>query len=301
MTVKVNNERVPAVAGADGYIAVRRKWEDGDLVSLSFDFNLRAVPMTDKPGDPFCLMYGPLVLAGIVPADPANPGARAWRTDGQTYETPPVMVAENTQDLLSKLIPGGSFGQFRSHGLIFPKDLEFRPLMDLMDEHYAVFFNRFSRAEWEAEGSDVVSRVRMEMGNSRRLVDEIDPGYQQSEIDHKVAAGTTQVRVSPDGRRSRFAPAGTSFEYTVSNLPKAEALILSVTVAGRSGSALRITWDDREIFSGAIHSERGQSVEKTVPVPADLIPAEGSAKLVFSGANGRPSPPVMKIRVMKAK
>lgn len=300
MTLKVNNEPVSAEAGEDGYIAIRRKWEDADLVSISFDFTLRAVPMTDKPGDPVCLMYGPLVLAGIVPADPANPGARAWRTDGQTYETPPVMVAENTQDLLSKLIPGGSFGQFRSRDLIFPKDLEFRPLMDLMDEHYAVYFNRFTKTEWDAEGSDVVSRVRMEMGNSRRLVDEIDPGYQQSEIDHKVAAGNTQVRVSPDGRRSRIAPAGTSFEYTVEGLPSGEALVLSVAVAGR-GSALRIAWNGREVFSGDVNTERGQSVEKTVPIPADLIPADGTAKLVFSGVDGKSSPQVMKIRVMKAK
>ena len=193
------------------------------------------------------------------------------------------------------VIPGGSFGQFRSRDLIFPKDLEFRPLMDLMDEHYAVYFSRFSKAEWDAEGSDVVSRVRMEMGNSRRLVDEIDPGYQQSEIDHKVAAGNTQVRVSPDGRRSRIAPAGTSFEYTVEGLPSGESLVLNVAVAGR-GSALKIAWNGREVFSGDVNTERGQSVEKTVPIPAD-----GTAKLVFSGADGKSSPQVMKIRVMKAK
>ena len=300
MTLKVNGEPVSAEAGSDGYISVKRTWKEGDAVTIGFDFSLRAVPMTDKPGDPICLMYGPFVLAGIVPPDPANPGARAWRNDGQSYETPPVMVAENVEDLLSKLTPADGFAHFKSNGLIFPKDLEFRPLMDIMDEHYAVYFNRFSKAEWDAEGSAVVSRVRLEMGNSRRLVDEIDPGYQQSEIDHKVVTGNTQARAGMDGRRFRFAPAGTSFEYTVSNLPTGEPLELTVTMSGRN-SALKIVFGGREIFSEDVNTDRGQSVEKTIPIPADAVPADGTAKLVFSGANGKASPQLTKIRVMKSK
>ena len=298
VTLKVNGEPVSAEAGKDGYIAINRKWKNEDTVSIGFDFSLRAVPMTDKPGDPLCLMYGPFVLAGIVPPDPANPGARAWRNDGQSYETPPVMVAENVQELLSKLTPADGFAHFKSSGLIYPKDLEFRPLMDIMDEHYAVYFNRFSKAQWDAEGSDVISRVRLEMGNSRRLVDEITPGYQQSEIDHKVVTGDTQARAGMDGRRFRFAPAGTSFEYTVSNLPKEEPLELTVEMSGRN-AALKVVCGGREIFSGDVNTERGQSVEKTIPIPADAISADGTAKLVFSGANGKASPQITKIRVMR--
>ena len=298
MTLKVNGEPVSAEAGKDGYIALKRKWKNEDTVNIGFDFSLRAVPMTDKPGDPLCLMYGPFVLAGVVPPDPSNPGARAWRNDGQSYETPPVMVAENVQELLSKLTPADGFAHFKSGGLIFPKDLEFRPLMDIMDEHYAVYFNRFSKAQWDAEGSDVISRVRLEMGNSRRLVDEITPGYQQSEIDHKVVTGNTQARAGMDGRRFRFAPAGTSFEYTVSNLPSGEPLELTVEMSGRN-AALKIVCGGREIFSGDVNTERGQSVGKTVPIPADAIAADGTAKLVFSGANGKASPQITKIRIMR--
>lgn len=298
VTLKVNGERVPATAGKDGYIAVKRTWKNEDTVTIGFDFQLRAVPMTDKPGDPLCLMYGPFVLAGVVPPDPANPAARAWRNDGQSYETPPVMVAEGVEELLSKLTPADGFAHFKSNSLIYPKDLEFRPLMDIMDEHYAVYFNRFTKAQWDAEGSDVISRVRLEMGNSRRLVDEINPGYQQSEIDHKVVPGNTQARAGMDGRRFRFAPAGTSFEYTVSNLPSGEPLELAVTMAGRN-AALKIVCGGREIFSEDVNTERGQSVEKTIPIQAEAIAADGTAKLVFSGANGKASPQLTKIRVMR--
>ena len=300
MTLKVNGEPVSAAVGDDGYVAVKRTWKEGDAVTIGFDYRLRAVPMTDKPDDPVCLMYGPFVLAGIIPPDPANPGARAWRNDGQSYETPPVMVAESVEELLSKLMPGDGFARFKSNGLIYPKDLEFRPLMELMDEHYAVYFNRFGKAQWDAEGSDVISRVRIEMGNSRRLVDEINPGYQQSEIDHKVETGDTQARSGMDGRRFRFAPAGTSFAYTVSNLPSGEPLTLTVTMSGRN-TALKIVCGGKEVFSEDVNTERGQSVEKTIPIPADAVAADGTAKLVFSGANGKASPQLTKIRIMKAR
>lgn len=298
LTLKVNGEPVSAEAGGDGYIALKRTWKEGDIVNIGFDFSLRAVPMTDKPGDPVCLMYGPFVLAGIVPPDPANPGARRQRNDGQTYETPPVMVAESVEDLLSKMTPGDGFAHFKSNGLVYPKDLEFRPLMDIMDEHYAVYFNRFGKAEWDAEGSAVISRIRLEMGNSRRLVDEIDPGYQQSEIDHKVVTGDTVARAGMDGRRFRFAPAGTSFAYTVSGLPSGEPLELTVAMAGR-GTALKIVCGGREVFSEDVNAERGQSIEKTIPIPADAVAADGTATLVFSGANGKASPQITKIRVMR--
>ena len=177
--------------------------------------------------------------------------------------------------------------------------MEFRPLRGLLDEHYAVYFSRFTKAEWDAESSDVVSRVRLEMGSSRRLVDEIKPGYQQSEIDHKVVTGNTQARAGMDGRRFRFAPAGTSFAYTVSKLPSGEPLTLNVTMTGRG--ALRIVCGGKEIFSEDVNAERGQSVEKTIPIPADAVSADGTCVIEFSGANGKASPQLTKIRAMRAR
>ena len=44
-------------------------------------------------------------------------------------------------------------------------------------------------------------------------------------------------------------------------------------MSGRN-SALKIVFGGKEIFSGDVNTERGQSVEKTVPIPADAIAAE---------------------------
>ena len=307
MAVEIKGELIEKDPGEDGYIAIRRTWKGRENVRVLFeDYKLRMEPLTDKPDSPVCFMAGPLVLAGVVPADSRKPEVRGIRPDGLTYETPPVIVADSDEEILSSFFAmdsGPTPTRFRSRQVVVPSEggvMEFRPLMGLLNEHYAVYFSQFSKAEWDAESSDVVSRVRIEMGNSRRLVDEINPGYQQSEIDHKVVTGNTQARAGMDGRRFRFAPAGTSFEYTVSKLPTDEPLELTVTMSGRH-TALKIVCGGREIFSGDVNTERGQSVEKTIPIPADAIAADGTAKLVFSGANGKASPQLTKIRVMRAK
>ena len=252
-------------------------------------------------------MAGPFVLAGIIPPNGLKPEVRGRRPDGLTYETPPVIVADSDEEILSSFFAmdsGPTPTRFRSRQVVVPSEggvMEFRPLMGLLDEHYAVYFSRFTKAEWDAESSDIVSRVRLEMGNSRRrLVDEIDPGYQQSEIDHKVEPGNTQARAGMDGRRFRFAPAGTSFGYTVSNLPSGEPLVLTVTMSGRN-AALKIVCGGKEIFSEDVNTDRGQSVEKTIPIPADSIAADGTCKLEFSGTNGKASPQITRILVMKAR
>jgi len=307
MAVEIRGELIEKEPGEDGYIAIRRTWKGRENVRVLFeDYKLRMEPLTDKPDSPVCFMAGPLVLAGIVPANGLKPDVRAVRPDGLTYETPPVIVADSDEEILSAFFAmdsGPTPTRFRSRKVIVPSEggvMEFRPLRGLLDEHYAVYFSRFSKAEWDAESSDVVSRVRLEMGNSRRLVDEIKPGYQQSEIDHKVVTGNTQARAGMDGRRFRFAPAGTSFEYTVSKLPSGEPLTLNVTMAGRN-TALKIVCGGKEIFSEDVNTERGQSVEKSIPIPSEAIAADGTAKLVFSGANGKASPQITGIRVMRAK
>ena len=308
VSLKVNDKDVPADAGDDGYIAVNRKWNRDDILTVSFDFRLRAVPTSDKPGDPVCIMYGPFVLAGIVPPDPTNLGARVWRADimrilqsaGQTYETAPIMVADSIDDLLANLVPTEAFAQFKSRGLVYPKDLEFRPLMDVMDEHYAVFFKRFSKNEWETDEQPEVSRVRIEAGVSKRLLAEINPGFVESEKEHGLEAGKSEARTRENEIRCRFAPAGASFRYTLHDLPVGKPLVMVTTVRGRD-SVLKVHCVDKELFSEDVNLTMDEPAEKTIHIPADAVAADGTLTISFSGTDSKRSPEITKIRILNAE
>ena len=68
---------------------------------------------------------------------------------------------------------------------------------------------------------------------------------------------------------------------------------------GRYGPLVQMGSADNETKPRFASLQRGQSIEKTIPIPADAIAADGTAKLVFSGANGKASPQITKIRVMR--
>jgi DUF1680 family protein len=61
--VQVNGKRVEAVAGTDGYVAVRREWRAGDRIELHLKLEPRVVVGDFKNEGKAAVLYGPLVLA----------------------------------------------------------------------------------------------------------------------------------------------------------------------------------------------------------------------------------------------
>ena len=69
--MRVNGKPVMVAAGADGYVAVTRKWKKGDRIELRFKLEPRVVVGDHKNQGKVAVLYGPLVLA----ADEALLGA----------------------------------------------------------------------------------------------------------------------------------------------------------------------------------------------------------------------------------
>jgi uncharacterized protein len=61
--IQVDGEDVPTSTGADGYLAVKRTWRDGDEIQLSLDVGPRIVAGNHKNQGKLAIFYGPLVLA----------------------------------------------------------------------------------------------------------------------------------------------------------------------------------------------------------------------------------------------
>jgi hypothetical protein len=70
-SVRVNGKPVTVGTGADGYVAVTRKWKQGDRLELRFKLEPRVVVGDHKNQGKVAVLYGPLVLA----ADEALLGA----------------------------------------------------------------------------------------------------------------------------------------------------------------------------------------------------------------------------------
>jgi hypothetical protein len=60
---RVNGKKVEAKIGADGYLAIKRKWTAGDQIELQFELEPRVITGDHKNQGKIALACGPLVLA----------------------------------------------------------------------------------------------------------------------------------------------------------------------------------------------------------------------------------------------
>lgn len=63
--VKVNGKKVGIKQKSSGYMVVDRTWKDGDKIEINYPMSLHVCEANDNP-DKFAIMYGPLVLAGVM-------------------------------------------------------------------------------------------------------------------------------------------------------------------------------------------------------------------------------------------
>ena len=147
ISVALNGQRTDAAKGADGYLHIERTWKDGDTLVVDLPMSLRQEPV---PGSPelASLAYGPLTLvacmgreglsrdridAGLGPDMdrlPPLPIPR-FRAASQSGDKPAWVKKEAGSELL-----------FHSVGQ--SKDFALRPLYQVMDERYSIYWQRES-------------------------------------------------------------------------------------------------------------------------------------------------------------
>jgi len=70
LSIRVNGHNVPPPPNDKGFIAITRKWKDGDRLELDLPMPLRLEPIDNQHPDTVALLYGPLVLFAVTEAPP---------------------------------------------------------------------------------------------------------------------------------------------------------------------------------------------------------------------------------------
>jgi DUF1680 family protein len=71
--VKINQAKIDVQTTPSSFMTIQRKWKDQDVVEISMPMRLSADPINDDP-DLVAVMYGPMVMAGLVFDDTAFKG-----------------------------------------------------------------------------------------------------------------------------------------------------------------------------------------------------------------------------------
>ena len=101
--VFLNGTLLPA-APAAGWVAIRRRWQAGDVLQVTLPMRLAFEPTPDFPAVQ-AVTYGPVVLSGVYPADPGTPTPTLEVGSVQQTATQPMTFGATSGGKPVTLIP----------------------------------------------------------------------------------------------------------------------------------------------------------------------------------------------------
>jgi DUF1680 family protein len=240
--VRVNGRPVRIDAKPGSYLSLTRAWRKGDRVDVSLPMTTHLEQMPDK-SNYYAVMHGPIVLAAKTnpfPAEQLNFLADDTRMghipQGQVcpLEAAPTLVADR-RDFLKRFKPvKGKPLTFTAPGLVqggAGSATEFIPFFRLHESRYALYFPQSAPGEYVRLRARTAAAEAERLALDARTVDQVAPGEQQSEVDHRFKGEGTEAGVN-GGRHWRHATGWFSYRL---NDPKGEARVLRLTFARVDG------------------------------------------------------------------
>ncbi|WP_294197867.1 glycoside hydrolase family 127 protein [uncultured Sphingomonas sp.] len=283
--VLVNGKPV-AAASAGGYAIVTRRWKAGDTVTIRLPLDLR-IEATPGDAQTIAVLRGPLVLA-----------ADLGRADGEWDKPEPAMVGD---DLLARFTPmAAEEAQYATSGLIRPADLTFVPFYRQYDRRSAVYFKRFTDAQWTVEEAAFLAEQARQKDLAARSVDVMHLGEMQPERDHQLTSEISYPLVYR-GRNGRDARTGGFFEFTMAVKPG--PLILQATYWGDERKrSFDILVDNQRVATQTLDADKpGAFFDVDYPLPLALTKGKTRVKVRFVPHDKNSAGPVFGVRMFTAK
>ncbi len=212
-SLAVNGVSVSATPDETGYMTVTRPWKTGDRVRLTLPMTLRAETLNGSKGRYVAFLYGPLTLVGINAPEAGVPDVAKKRwddhlaapagTDGMAMTLVTDDLASATKGIrrVKNELP---YPTFETKDLLKPHDLTLMPYHRVYEEHYTLYFRRLSPTEWQAKAAELAREAAEQAAAAARVTDAVEPGFQQSEVNHDYAGAFSDAGEHRD-RKYRHA------------------------------------------------------------------------------------------------
>lgn len=270
-----------------GYALVSRSWKAGDTLAITLPMDLR---LEATPGDDsvVAVLRGPMVLAGDL-------GAAATPWTGAD----PSLVG---QDLLASFAPTAEPAIFETRGVVRPGDLRFVPFYRQYERRSAVYFKRFSEAQWKDEEAAFLAEQARLKDVAARSVDVMHLGEMQPERDHDLRTEGASYPVAYRGRQGRDARTGSWFDFTMK--VKDGPLLLQATYwGGERDRDFDILVDGQKIATQHLSETDapGKFFDVTYKLPEALTKGKKSVRVRFVPHDRNTAGPVFGVVLLTAK
>jgi len=306
LLIKVNGKE-EAVDGTPGeYIALKRKWKEGDKVELTLPMRTTIEQLPDGENY-YSIIHGPIVLAAKTDttnmaglyADDSRGGHIASGPKYPLNEMPVIIGDANKLTSMVKPIEGKPM-TFTVDGL-YPekyKDLQLIPFFRVQESRYIVYFKVVSQDELKSMEQKMAKEEAAKKALEDATVDLVFPGEQQPESDHFIQSENTNSGVN-QGKHWRDAAGW--FSYQMDD-KEGKACKLRVMYFGLdNGREFTISINDEKLADVTLDGSKGfEFFTVDYDIPQEILEkAAGKLRVKFEAVPGSVAGGIYEVRLMK--
>lgn len=174
---------------------------------------------------------------------------------------------------------------FRTKGLLMPEDRVLMPFHLVYEEHYTMYFPVMSTKEWAEKAPALAREAAEKAAVAARTVDEVEPGFQQSEVNHAWKGFGDSTGDFRD-RKWRHAQGRDGwFSYELAVDPKSPMELVATYFAGDRGRSFDVFVDGTLMATEPCGPDprRDEMYEKAYRIPLGLTRGKKTVTVKFAG------------------
>ena len=293
--IRINGQPFKDVSEPGTYVALKRKWKTGDVVTVALPKSLRVEGLADNPNRA-ALMWGPLVLAGDL-----GPERR-----GGSTEPIPSFVTES-QPIDQWLKPEDKAGNFRTEGIgrltdRSEKEIELVPFYRLHRRTYSIYWDLYTAATWNKRLAEVAAEAARRNKIDWMTTVFVQPGDAEKEKEFNQQGEDTSTD-GTNGRRSRRAKKWFSYDLPV-DVTKTPALLVTYFTLERANRSFDILVDGQRVGQQKVErsvpgSAAGHFFDVEYKIPSELLKDKKKMTVRFQSTGGNETAGVFGVRVIR--
>lgn len=288
--ININGKSVKVKNGPGSFVAVDRKWEDGDILEVKFPFSLRLETMPDDVNR-VAVMYGPMVLAGDLGSE-----------DDPNVADPlyvPVLLTEDRNPESWANSVQGDVNTFLTKETGKPKEIEFKPFYKIHGRRYSVYFDIFSEEKWKNTEADYLAKKEEIKRMETATVDFFQLGEMQPERDHNFKSEGSRVGTFKQKKYRSVTQGGWfSFEMKVDKQQPVD-LVFEYSGSLRGTSIFDVYINNKLVANEKLTNDNTEFVHHKYEIPEGVITKSGKLMIKVVPQEGSSAGPIYSVRTIK--
>jgi DUF1680 family protein len=286
--LKINGALQKMDIKANGYLAINRKWKNGDKIELTLPSVVHSMAMPDNPSRQ-AFFYGPVLLAGNLGPQEPDP-----------MKGIPVFVTDSTDPKQLVKQDGPGTLTFHSENVGLQNNVKFQPFYSITDDHYSVYWDVFKQNDWKEQQLVYESRRKLESEREQSTTDVIRLGEMQPERDHEFSGENTEAGEAHT-HKYRVANEGGFFSFTMKLVPDfSYTLIATYWGMDNRGRQFDVLVDEQKIASEDLNKyKESRFHDITYRIPTTLTNGKSKITVRFQPKEKNSAGPVYGVRLVK--